>query len=136
MCYISYFIFVELPSPGVTNKKEWDTFARQCGNRSVFPSSLGGMYKKNKVELFNLWLDSGRDWDRTVITVERLQETKNLNRKEWRGVKAKDLKTQMGETKALELIAKRQESGLWYKDDDFPDDPEDCVCVCVLSAFV
>ena len=87
------------------------------------------MYKKNKVELFNLWLDSGRDWDQTCILVERSQSNLNLNRKEWKGVKAKDLKAQFGEAKALEIIAKRQESGMWYKDEDFPSDPEDWVAV-------
>ena len=85
------------------------------------------MLVRKKVELFNLWLDNQQDWDRVVCTVEREQATTNLSRKEWQAIQAKTLKASMSEDRFNDIIKKRTDAGLYYKDDDFPDDPMDWV---------
>lgn len=78
-----------------------------------------------KTDLFNLWLDHGGEWDSVACAVERAQETVNLSRKEWVAIQAKTLKERLPEARFTELIRKRMEAGLFYKDDDFPEDELD-----------
>lgn len=108
-----------------THKLEWDRFARQCANKSVFPISLAGAYKRSKTDLFGAWLDAGMNWDQTQVLVQRRQDSKNLARRQMTGVQAKTLKEKLGEEKANRVINLRKDQGLYYPDDDFPDDPED-----------
>ena len=108
-----------------THKKEWDRFARQCANKSVFPVTLAGAYKRPKTDLFAAWLDSGMSWERTEVLIQRRQDSKNLARRQMTGIQAKTLKEKLGEEKANRIITLRKDQGLYYQDDDFPDDPED-----------
>ncbi|CAK9062466.1 30S ribosomal protein S6, partial [Durusdinium trenchii] len=107
-----------------TNKTEWDKFDRQIKSpQGGFPASLRPMLKgSKKTDLFNLWLDHGGEWDSVACAVERAQETVNLSRKEWVAIQAKTLKERLPEARFTELIRKRMEAGLFYKDDDFPED--------------
>ncbi|CAK9043898.1 Uncharacterized protein SCF082_LOCUS25020 [Durusdinium trenchii] len=106
---------------GKTDKNAWDKFDRSRKTLK-FPESLRPMLKRQKTELFNLWLENGRDWDKVACVVERQTETKNLARKQWTAVQAKTLKASMPEDRFQDLIKKRTEAGLYYKDDDYPDD--------------
>ena len=91
-----------------------------------FPQSLQPMLKRHKkIDLFGIWLDHNQNWDEVVCHVEREMETKNLSRKEWVAIQAKTLKGEMEQTKYDDLIRRRTEQGLYYDDDDFPDDPLD-----------
>lgn len=96
----------------------------------AFPVSLQPMLKKKqKVDLFNLWLDFGQSWDKVVAEVSRVSSNKNLSRRQWVAVQAKTLKAQFDdEDKFNNLISKRTEAGLFYKDEDYPTDPMDRVC--------
>ncbi|CAK9086948.1 Uncharacterized protein SCF082_LOCUS41130 [Durusdinium trenchii] len=108
-----------------TNKKEWDKFDRQTKSSLKFPPSLQPMLKTKKVELFNMWLENDMSWDRVQCVVERQQTSSNLSRKEWVAVQAKDLKTRLPEDRFNELIKRRTEAGLYYPDEDYPDDDMD-----------
>ena len=110
--------------PGKTNKKEWDRFDRQI-KAGGFPQELQVMLKRKKTDLFGLWIDFNEDWDRVAAEVERTRETSNLSRKEWEAVQAKTLKSQMSQEKFDDLVKKRKESGLYYQDDDYPNDELD-----------
>lgn len=46
-----------------THKKEWDTFSRLCANRAKFPTELSQHLRKSKLDLFNVWLQSGKQLD-------------------------------------------------------------------------
>lgn len=83
------------------------------------------MLKTKKVELFNMWLENDMSWDRVQCVVERQQTSSNLSRKEWVAVQAKDLKTRLPEDRFNELIKRRTEAGLYYPDEDYPDDDMD-----------
>ena len=83
------------------------------------------MLKRKKTDLFWLWIDFNEDWDRVVAEVERTRETSNLARKEWEAVQAKTLKAQMPQEKFDDLVKKRKEAGLFYLDDDYPNDEMD-----------
>ena len=83
------------------------------------------MLRKKKTDLFGMWLDFNQDWDRVQCEVERRSESTNLSRSEWCAIQAKELRGKMESSKFDELIKKRVEAGLFYKDHDFPDDPED-----------
>ena len=110
---------------GTTHKKEWDRFDRQTKG-GAFPTALMPFLRKKKADLFGLWLDHEGDWDKVVVEVDRLQSTTNLNRKQWTAIQAKDLQKSMPEDRFKELIKKRQEQGLYYADEDWPEDPQDC----------
>ena len=91
-----------------------------------FPQALHPMLKRHKkVDLFGIWLDHNQDWDAVVCHVERETETKNLSRKQWVAIQAKTLQGQMDTAKYDDLVRRRTEQGLYYDDDDFPDDPMD-----------
>ena len=108
-----------------THKKEWDKFAREAQNKKTFPVSLMPAFRKNKNDLFGIWLDNGMSWERTEIAGVREQESKNLARSEMVGVQAKDIRAKLGNEKADQVIEARKAAGLYYLDDDFPTDPED-----------
>ena len=107
-----------------THKREWDRFSTQCKSKS-FPVQLAPMLRRKKNDLFGLWLDCEEDWDACVIEVERSQESSSLSRKQWTAVQVKELRKTMPEAKLIELVAKRKEAGLYYNDDDWPEDGEE-----------
>ena len=117
----------------MTNKKEWDKFDRSTKTALKFPSSLAPMLKHKKHELFNLWLDNGMDWDKVTCHVEREQATKNLSRKQWTAIQAKVLKEKLTPERFEEIIKKRMDAGLFYKDDDYPNDPLDRVSASLVQ---
>lgn len=82
-------------------------------------------FQSNKVELFNLWLDSNRDWESTTLKVERLQQQVNQSSRGWISVKGKDIVVQYGKEKGEQIIQSRTTSGLYYDDEDFPNDIDD-----------
>ena len=107
-----------------THKKEWDRFSTQCRSKA-FPLQLAPMLKRKKTDLFGIWLDSEEDWDACVIEVERSQESSSLSRKQWTAIQVKDLRKTMPEAKLNELVTRRKEAGLYYNDEDWPDDGEE-----------
>ena len=70
-------------------------------------------------------LDHSKDFDAVSIHVKHTQEQLNLSRTQWKAEQVKDLRSRMSTEKFQELLEKRLESGLYYKDLDFPDDPEE-----------
>ena len=108
-----------------THKREWDSFVRQAASKHSFPCKLAPSYLKSKVELFNFWLDAGKDWDKTLAIVERKQQSESLSRKQWTAIQAKDIYATRTKEKADELVEKRKAANLYYLDDDFPEDPMD-----------
>lgn len=82
-------------------------------------------FQSNKVELFNLWLEEGQDWDATAIKVDRIVSQSNEAKKGWLSVKGKTILKEYGEEKGRQIIASRTSAGLWYDCDDFPGDVED-----------
>ena len=119
----------------VTHKAEWDRFDRQLKS-GEFPVSLAPMVKKrkDKVGLFNVWLDSDMNWDRTEFQVERFQSKESLSRSQWTAIQAKDLKEKLGQEKFDLLFQKRLETGLTYPNEDFPGDPmETYGCICLRA---
>ena len=119
-------VSIKLPAfRGKTNKKEWDQFDRQTRSATKFPASLKPMLVRRKQDLFAIWLDNQMDLDRVKCEVERQQATLNLSRKEWTAVKAKDLQKQYSQERYDDIVQKRTEAGLYYLDDDYPNDPLD-----------
>ena len=49
--------------PGVTHKKDWDVFSRAIQSRK-FPIKLSQHVQKDKVGLFNEWLNAGHSFDK------------------------------------------------------------------------
>lgn len=80
------------------------------------------------MELFNIWLDSGKNWDKVAAHFEREQASQNLSRKQWTAIQAKELKKRMSEERFKDLIEKRTSAGLYYQDADYPNDPEERGC--------
>ena len=106
-----------------TNKREWDTFCRQAKSAGKMPVSLSEFYVTSKVELFNMWLDAEKDWDTCVLEVERIQSQRNISKRGWVAIQGKELKKRYDTEEKWEKVrADRVAKGLYYQDDDFPDD--------------
>ena len=71
----------------MTNKKEWDSFVRSKGRFKVHE-----YYSANKVECFNMWLDSQKCWDTVAIKVERMHSESVESTKGWVAQQGKDIK--------------------------------------------
>lgn len=107
----------------VTHKKEWDAFCRSSKTKA-FPQELSGMFNRSKNSLFNAWLDSEQDWEKTMVTVEQSRSKETLSRNEMTAVKYKVLEAELG-PKFKALYQLRLTQGLWYPDADFPTDEEE-----------
>lgn len=110
----------------VTNKKEWDVFSRQA--KTKMPVELNDAYQQNKNDLFNMWLDNGaneQSWSHCVLEVKRKQKETNEAKKGWQAIQGKVLKQRYSEEKWEKVKKKRLESGVFYLDDDFPDDEDE-----------
>ena len=59
------------------------------------------------------------------VTIERRAEKTTLNRREREGMKPREITQKYSKEKAEGLMKKLLDRGLWYWDDDFPEDPED-----------
>ena len=120
---LKYFLSPE--TSGKTNKAEWDRFDREIKTKGKFPTSLSPQLRRSKTDLFALWLDSGYDWDAVECKVTRSNESKQLNRREMQAVQAKELYAKMSQERFTQLIAKRMAQGLYYEDEDHPQDEMD-----------
>ena len=98
--------------------------------------ALSEVFQTQKVELFNWWLDSGRDWDKVQMIVKRVAEGRNTATKGWQAVQGKVLKTQLSEEKFKKLVASRLQSGLYYEDEDFPDDTDESSLSIDVSVLI
>lgn len=116
---LTIYTFVVV-SQGVTNKKEWDSFVRSKERFKVHE-----FFASNRVELFNMWLDQGKNWDATVLAVKRKHLTKNQAIQGMTAVQGKDIKKQYTPDKATAIIQSRKTSGMWYPCQDFPDDEDE-----------
>ena len=110
-----------------THKREWDAFMRQLKSNTKTPIAVSeyATSHANKVDLFNMWLGSNRDWSQCELHVKRQQEKKNEGVKGWQAVQGSVLKTRYTPEKWEKLKESRKASGLWYPDTDFPDDDDD-----------
>lgn len=82
-------------------------------------------YEGNKVECFNMWLDSGKEWDQVKIKVDRLHEQRTEAKRGMVAMQGKDIKKNHSEEKAQKIIAARKAAGLWYPSDDFEEDDDE-----------
>ena len=107
----------------MTNKREWDTFSRQIQSRKVFPVALSQYVVKCKNDLFQAWLDGGKKWDQCQLIMERRQKSSNEASSGWIAVAGKKLVEEMGEEKGKLVMDRRTRAGMFYDNEDFPDDP-------------
>lgn len=114
---------VQVMRNSMTNKKEWDTFTRQA--KTKMPIALNDTYQASKTELFNMWLDSNYSWSACALAVERKHQESNTAKKGWKAIQGKELKNRYTAEKWEQVKKKRLEQGLYYKDDDFPDDDDE-----------
>ena len=98
---------------------------RAVQNRSKFPVGLADYFASNKTDLFQLWLQSGRDWQKTELAVKRVVEARNTATKGWVAKQGRELKQALGEEKFKKIAASRKASGLYYEDEDFPGDEDE-----------
>lgn len=112
-----------------TNKREWDAFCRQLKSGNKIPCQVSeyAQTAANKTCLFGMWLDAKKDWTECSLILERTMKQQNEAEKGWCAVQGKDLKKKFegNPDKYQKLIESRKKSGLWYPDDDFPDDDEE-----------
>ena len=104
----------------VTNKKDWDSFVRSKERFKVHQ-----FFQQNKLECFNMWLDMGKSWDAVALKVKRTHEESHESQRGWVAKQGRVLKEEKGVEKATKIMASRKAAGLFYRDEDFPDDEDD-----------
>ena len=57
--------------------------------------------------------------------VRRSMECRNTTTKGWEAVQGKTLKGKYSEAKFQQIVKSRRESGLFYEDEDFPNDDDE-----------
>ena len=112
-----------------TDKRAWDSFMRQLKSSTRKPIAVSeyATTHANRVDLFNMWLQSDRDWEKCEVLVERKLEKKNQSSKGWEAFQGKVLAQKYDEAKWNKIRESRKASGLWYQDEDFPDDDLDAL---------
>lgn len=110
---------------GQTNKKEYDNFCRQIKTSGKFPVALSEYAQTNRLELFNIWLDTNGDWNQCQLEVERKHLTKNETSRGWKAIQGKELRGKYTAEKFDALVKARTDAGLYYEDTDFPNDIDD-----------
>lgn len=111
----------------MTHKKEWDQFIRQAAGRAKSSTVLADHLATSKVEMFNMWMDSGKDWSQTTMTLERKNSLKNQSVKGYEAIQGKELRKRFVDNpeKYDRLISQRKTTGMFYPDEDFPNDDDD-----------
>lgn len=111
----------------MTHKKEWDQFIRQATGRAKTSTVLADHIATGKVELFNMWMDSGKNWSQCTMTLERRNTMRNQSVKGYEAVQGKELRKRFADNpeKFDRLIAQRKSTGMFYQDEDFPGDDDD-----------
>ena len=120
----------EVVRNSTTNKREWDAYCRQLKANSKIPCQISEYAQASasqKTDLFGMWLDSNRDWNKCQLLLERKIKQEHEAERGWCAIQGRDLKAKYQNTpeKADKLIASRKSQGLWYPDDDFPDDDDE-----------
>ena len=105
-----------------SDKNAWDSFTRQLKGKAPIAVSQYASAHANKVELFNMWMDSDKSWDKCEVLLERKMQKKNEGTKGWQAIQGKTLAEQFQEEKWIKIRDSRKASGMWYPDEDFPDD--------------
>lgn len=106
----------------VTHKKEYDTFLRQIQNKKLFPVDMSSYVTKCKNDLFCAWLDAGKNWDNARLIMQRTHSNEQESLSGWIAKRGKELVEMYGEEKGRSLMVRRQQEGLFYNSEDFPDD--------------
>ena len=84
-------------------------FCKQAADRKLFPVSLSSNFLRNKNDLFNQWMDCGKDWTKLELVVTRKAEQLNNSKRQLRAVQGR-------EQKAKKLVETRKAAGLFYLD--------------------
>lgn len=109
----------------MTNKKEYDRFSTQL-KAGKLPVAVSEYAQSNRLELFNIWMESGGSWESCRMHVERAQQQVNSSTKGWAAVQGKELRKRFpDEEKFNKVVQRRKEQGLFYEDDLFPSDVDD-----------
>ena len=74
-----------------------------------------------------MWMDSGKDWAETTMTLERKNKLKNQSVKGYEAIQGKELRKRFADDSAKfdRLVAQRKLTGMYYEDDDFPNDDDE-----------
>jgi hypothetical protein len=83
-----------------THRAEWADFMRQCSNRALFPVSLAPRFKSNKVGLFNLFLQHGRDLQQVQVHIEKEIESTRENESKYVWLKPRKMLEHYSDEKA------------------------------------
>ncbi|CAK9069956.1 unnamed protein product [Durusdinium trenchii] len=111
-----------------TNKREWDTFNRRLtSSKNAAVAGLSEHVAKNKVDLFNIWLDNGHDVQGACLELTRRAEATQRATAGWEAVQGRELRKRYGdnEEKFNKVVKAREAAGLFYEDQDFPGDVDE-----------
>ena len=110
-----------------TNKREWDSFCRQLKSNNRIPCQVSeyAQTSANKTCLFGMWLDAEKDWTKCQLLLERTLKQQNEAEKGWCAMQGHEIqkKYKNNPERAEKIMKSRRDAGLWYPDEDFPDDP-------------
>lgn len=118
----------------VTHPTWYAQFARDVANRKICPIELGPSLKKDKTDVFRMWLEEG-SLMRVLLRVKRKATKSSEGSDKYIWTKERDLK--YAPEKKAKLIQKKKKDGLWCYDPEFPnDESEIMILVLDKSSYV
>jgi hypothetical protein len=110
-----------------SHKKEYMEFVRQCMHPETFPTDLGPQWKKGKTELFQLWMQEGKDLKKVVVRVKRGMRKSTINSSKMIFKKKHQLsKDYEGKPEKVAKIIKHcEDNKLWSWDPALPNDEDE-----------
>ena len=116
-----------------SHNKEYKAFIRAIENKK-FPKDLNANKDQDRLGLFKLWLDNGRDWGSVRLQISRKleQETKQTQKVGWVKVR----KLEYPDEKKKVVVAQAKVEGRIKDDPLFPNDEEEkFILIEVESGF-
>ena len=111
----------------VTHPSQWREMQRAV-KAGKMPADLTTNYNTSKADLFKTFVECDGNWDSVKATVQRQSEASTTGKEKLKAMKPRDIRLMYPQdsAKAEQVISRRVKAGLYYPDDDFQNDPEEC----------
>ena len=111
----------------VTHPNQWREMQRAVKSGKM-PADLTTNYNTNKAGLFKTFVERDGNWDSVKAAVQRQSEASTTGKEKLKAMKPRDIRLlyPQDSAKGEQVISRRVKAGLYYPDEDFPNDPEEC----------
>jgi len=111
----------------VTHPNQWREMQRAV-KAGKMPTDLTTNYQTSKADLFKTYVECDGNWDSVKATIQRQSEASTTGKEKLKAMKPRDIRLlyPQDSAKGEQVIGRRVKAVLYYPDEDFPNDPEEC----------